>query len=349
MMKKGIVVLMIVMSVLAVFSGCGKETATVQQEVAAPAATEEQRVYYYVAPLMGHPYIYDQHLGFKYAAEQFGVEIIKMGPDGWDTAAAAQAFEQVIAKKPDGIVCCLWDPSMVPAIKTARAQGIPVIAIEAIVPDSGVNAFVGLDNYQCGVDTAIELIARAGTAGNLVVQGNWGASNTEAKLAGFMDYLTENSSWKVVTRVDDKANTEVSIDGAKSAFNNFKDLQGYVGLDSSSAPGIGAAMEELGIEPGSLTVITHDREDATLEYIDAGYVTATIINKTAMQAYLAIGLLELWNTKGFSDVPVSGNNAASGFEVMPQLMYNGSVTIDKSNVEHFMHDRMDTYNTKLYH
>ena len=131
------------------------------------------------------------------------------------------------------------------------------------------------------------------------------------------DYLTKNSEWKVVTKVDDKANTEVSIEGAKSAFNNFKNIQGYVGIDSSSAPGIGAAMEELGIKPGSLTVITHDREDATLEYIAKGYIQASLINKTAMQAYLSVAMMELWYTGGFPDAPVSANNKASGSRSCP--------------------------------
>jgi ribose transport system substrate-binding protein len=312
-------------------------------------AVAKPRVYYYVAPLMGHPYIYDQHLGFKYAAMKFNCEIVRLGPDGWDTVAAAQALEQAIAKKPDGIVVCLWDPSMIPGIKKARAAGIPVIDVEAYIPGAEINTYIGLDNYQCGVDTAKELIARAGKKGNMVMQGNWGASNTEAKLAGFMDYLQKNSEWKVVTKVDDKANTETSIEGAKSAFNNFKNLQGYVGIDSSSAPGIGAAMEELGIKPGSLTVITHDREDATLEYIAKGYIQASLINKTAMQAYLAIGLFEMWYNNGFDAAPVSANNKASGFEIMPQFMYTGAVVINKDNVNYFMHNKMDKYATKLYH
>jgi len=332
----------IVVMVMSVFVFMGT------QPVAAADESKSARTYYYVAPLMSHPYIYDQHLGFKYAAQTFGVKIVKMGPDGWDTSAAAQAFEQAIAKKPAGIICCLWDPSMVPGVKEARAQGIPVIAIEAIVPNAGVNTYIGLDNYQCGVDTAKELIKRAGAKGQLVVQGNWGASNTEAKLAGFMDYLKANSTWKVVTKVDDKANTEVSIEGAKSAFNNFKNLQGYVGLDSSSAPGIGAAMEELEIKPGSLTVITHDREDSTLEFISKGYVTASLINKTAMQAYLAIAYLELWYTKGFDKAPVSSDNKAANFDIMPQYVYTGTVTIDKTNVEYFKHNKMSKYDTKLY-
>jgi ribose transport system substrate-binding protein len=350
MMRKMAILLIVVMMVVAALVGCdrGENKAAPGEEMAVETAEKVQHKYYYVAPLMAHPYIYDQHLGFKYAAQQFGAEITRLGPDGWDPPAAAQAMEQAIAKKPDGIVVCLWGPGMIPAIKEARAQGIPVICTEAYLPDSGVFTYIGLDNYACGRDTAIELIERAGTEGNYVMQGNWGASNTEAKLAGFNDYIQANSNWVELTKVDDKANTEVSIEGAKAAFNNFKNIDAYVGIDSSSAPGIGAAMEELGIEPGSITVITHDREDATLEFIEAGYVTASLINKTAMQAYLAIAFLELWHNYGFADAPVSGNNQMAGFDIMPQFCYTGAVVIDKSNVEYFMHDKMDTYDTPLY-
>ena len=358
-LSKMLVAIMIVATLSFLVVGCTATTATTAAaETTAAAGTtaavsepvaEAKRVYYYVAPLMAHPYIYDQHLGFKYAAEQFGVEIIKAGPDGFDSAASALALEQVIPKKPDGIVVVLWDPSMVPGVKAARAAGIPVIVIEATVPDNGANTFIGLDNYGCGVDTAKELIKLAGTSGKFVMQGNWGASNTEAKLAGFTDYIKANSTWEMVTKVDDKATTEASVEGAKSAFNNFKDIQGYVGIDSSSAPGIGAAMEELGIEPGSLTVVTHDREDATLDYIASGYIQASLINKTAMQAYLAIGMLEMWYNSGFANAPVSADNAKSGFEIMPQYCYTGAVIIDKTNVDSFRHEKMDTYDTPLYH
>lgn len=351
------VVILVLALVYASLAGCAANSAsTTAAETNGAQASNvsaeepaEKRVYYYVAPLMGHPYVYDQHLGFKYAAEMFNVEIIKLGPDGWDTKAATEAFEQAIAKKPDGIITCLWDGSIIPAIKEARAAGIPVISIEAFLPNSGINTYIGLDNYQCGVDTAVELIKQAGNSGKLVVQGNWGASNTEDKLKGFTEYLAANSQWEIVAKVDDKANTEVSIEGAKSALNNYKDIQAYVGLDSSSAPGIGAAMEELNIQPGSIKVVTHDREDATLEYIDKGYVTSTIVNKTAMQAYLSIALLEDWHANGFADVPVSADNQAAGFEVFPEKIITGTVIINKDNVSHFMHDKMESYDTPLYH
>jgi ABC-type sugar transport system substrate-binding protein len=42
------------------------------------------------------------------------------------------------------------------------AAGIPVVVIEANLPDSGAMSFIGLDNYQAGADTAKELIKLGG-------------------------------------------------------------------------------------------------------------------------------------------------------------------------------------------
>lgn len=134
-----------------------------------------ERVYYYVAPYMDHPFIYDQHLGFKYAADKFGVEIIRSGPSDFDTKAATEAFEQAIAKKPDGIVTVMWDGSLVPAVKDAMARGIPVVVVESAVENHGALTYIGLDNYGTGVETAQELLRVAGESGKLIIHGNWGA------------------------------------------------------------------------------------------------------------------------------------------------------------------------------
>ncbi len=138
---------------------------------------------------------------------------------------------------------------------------------------------------------------------------------------------------------------DVSERIATVTFNRPKSLNA---LNPATVRELGAAMEELEIKPGSLTVITHDREDSTLEFISKGYVTASLINKTAMQAYLAIAYLELWYTKGFDKAPVSSDNKAANFDIMPQYVYTGTVTIDKTNVEYFKHNKMSKYDTKLY-
>lgn len=348
-MKKVLMLLVIAVS-LAGLNSCGaKEEAAVTQ-AGADEAQQEKRVYYYVAGFHSHPYFLDMHLGFRYAAETFGVEIKKMGPDGWDAKAQAEALESAVAMKPDGIITVMWDASGKPAVKRAMENGIPVIVVEATVPDSGAMTYIGLDNYDCGVETAREIIARAGTSGNLVAQGNWGASNTDAKFQGLKDYLEANSDWQIVAKVDDKANTEVAIEAAKSIFNNYPDVNAIAGLDSSSGSGIGIAMEELNIDPDGLTIVVHDREDMTLEYIKKGLIDSTLINKTATSAYLSIMLLEAWNNRarGFAELPISGDNTDAGVNPFPKYMYNGTISIDKDNVDKFLAGNIPQFKTDLY-
>jgi ABC-type sugar transport system substrate-binding protein len=67
-----------------------------------------------------------------------------------------------ISKPPDGIVAVLGDGSSIPPVKKAVAAGIPVVVIEANLPESGAMSFVDLDNYQAGADTAKELIKLGG-------------------------------------------------------------------------------------------------------------------------------------------------------------------------------------------
>ncbi|WP_176559323.1 substrate-binding domain-containing protein [Rubellimicrobium roseum] len=305
---------------------------------AGPAAAQEGRTYIYASQLQGHPYLLDSLLGMDYAEQQFGVTIEPLGPQGWDPVAGAEAVEQAIARQPDGIITTLWEPGAVPGIRRAMEQGIPVVVIEAVTPDNGgALTFIGLDNYQAGVDTAKELIERAGTTGTYVASGNWGASNTDAKFQGLTDYLEANSEWELAGRIDDKATTSTAIEAAKTMFNTYPDITAVIGLDSSSGTGICLAAEELELDIEDLTVIVHDREDPVLECIADGVIDASIINKTALQAFLAVQMLEAYNDQavGLATVPISADNAVAGVNPFPQAIYMGTEVIDAENVEQF--------------
>lgn len=307
-----------------------------------------ERTYYMISSHQAHPYFSDSHIALRYAAEYFNVKIEALGPEGWDTKAQSEAIEQVIPRKPSGIITRMWDAAPKNAVVKAMAEGIPVVVTETTIEDNGAMTYIGLDNYQCGRDTAKELVRRAGNSGKVVCMGNWGAANTDAKVKGVEDYLREHTSWEIVAKVDDKAETNAAIEAAKSVFNNYKDLDAILGLDSSSGSGISLAMEELGIEAGKVTVVVHDREVSTLEFIEKGYVTSTLINKTATQEYLAILLMEDWNNGGLKNIPVSSNNAAARINPVPEHMYNTAAIIDASNVQYFLVDNMPDIDTKLY-
>ena len=301
----------------------------------------DKRSYIFAAGVLGHPYWNAAYQGFDYAAQKFGVDIKRVGPQDWNPPAQAEAVEQSIAKKPDGIIAVLWDGSSIPPIKKAIAAGIPVVVIEANLPDSGAMAFIGLDNYQAGADTAKELIKLGGESGKVVALGNWGASNTDAKYRGFSDYLAAHSKWTILGKVDDKGTTNPAIEAAKSLLNTYNDVTGIVGLDSSSGTGLGLAAEELRVDISKLTIVVNDREDAVLDYIHKGVIGASILNKTALEAYMAIELLEAYNDSkiGLADVPISTNNKSAGVTPMPENVFMGTVVVDKNNVEYFLHKK----------
>lgn len=348
-MKRRIRYLVIIsLAVLSFFVLAGCKEKPVEAAVTDTAANEvevkEPRNYFYVAAVHAHPYFLDTHLALKYTAEKLGVNITTMGPDDWNMPAMADALEQAIAKKPDGILTVMWDSSNVPAVKKAMAAGIPVVVLYATIPENYALGYIGLDNYQAGIDTGNELIKRGGTSGKFGIIMNAGASNTELKKEGAL-YALKDTDWELVVQAEDKADTETAIEAAKAMFNAHPDLDGVLGLDSSSGTGIGVAIEELGLEDKDMTIIVHDREDTTLEFIQKGYIDATVEAKTAFTAYLAIKMLEDYNDRRESgdDVPLSSDNTASGAVTFPQYTYVGSVIIDKDNVEYFMRENLPKY------
>ena len=326
-------------------SGSGAGTPAPDAGGAGSTATE-QKTYYYVAPGLGQPFTYDMILGFKYAAAEFGCKIIPMGADDWNSQTACAALEQVIPKKPDGIITAAWDAAMNPGIEKAMDAGIPVILVEAHSGNPG-NLYIGLDNTDTGRETADALIDLAGDSGKLLVIGNWGSTNIDEKYIGLKEVLAD-TNWEILGDQDSAAAAETALQAAKDLLSNHPDATAFVGLDSACGAAIATAMEELNMAPGSITVVCADREDAMLEYIKSGYIQASLTNRTAAMCYMAVQYLESVTKYGFMDVPITGDNAGSGVSPFPVHVSTGNVVITKDNVNNFDHNQMETYDTPLY-
>jgi ABC-type sugar transport system substrate-binding protein len=107
-------------------------------------------------------------------------------------------------------------------------------------------------------------------------------------------------------------------------------------------------MEELAGPAGQISIVVHDREPSTLDYIEKGYIAATLCNKTATDEYLAILLMEDWNNGGLKNVPLSSDNAAAKINPVPDNMFVTAFAITKENVQYFKADVMPDLKTDLY-
>src|ERR1700689_577238 len=88
--------------------------------------------------------------GAKQAADKAGAKLVIFNANN-QAAAQNSAIEDYITQKVDGIVLVAIDVNGVkPAISAAKKAGIPVVAIDARIPDGDNAAFIGVDNTGAG-------------------------------------------------------------------------------------------------------------------------------------------------------------------------------------------------------
>ena len=88
--------------------------------------------------------------GAKAAADKAGAKLVIFNANN-QAAAQNSAIEDYITQKVDGIVLVAIDVNGVkPAITAAKKAGIPVVAIDARIPDGDNAAFIGVDNKGAG-------------------------------------------------------------------------------------------------------------------------------------------------------------------------------------------------------
>lgn len=88
--------------------------------------------------------------GAMAAAEAQGNDLVIFNANN-DPAAQNSAIETYIAQGVDGIVVVAIDVNgIMPAVEQAVAAGIPVVAVDAVLPEGPQAAQVGVDNLDAG-------------------------------------------------------------------------------------------------------------------------------------------------------------------------------------------------------
>jgi ABC-type sugar transport system substrate-binding protein len=136
---------------LALVSGVCWSVAMHAEDARLPAASQE--TYVMVSFSRGVDFFAWAFAGMYDAAHLLGphVNVEWQGPEAWDPALEANALQDAIHRRVNGIVITAAEKDMLkPVINTAIEAGIPVICFDADVPESQRLAVVTTDNYQAG-------------------------------------------------------------------------------------------------------------------------------------------------------------------------------------------------------
>jgi len=290
---------------------------------------QQAEKYYLVCANSKIPYWQEAGAGLVKAAKELNVQAELVGPDTYDAAAEKAEFQKAVAKKPAGILVSPGNPEMMRAeIDAAIAAGIPVITIDSDAPQSQRLFFVGTNNFQAGQMGGKLLVKMLNGKGNVVFFTIAGQKNLEERLNGYEAALESAPGVKAAEVFDMKGDARMAFDKATELIEKKAAVDAFVSLESLSGSEIAEVLERNKVE-GKL-ILAMDTASKTLEWIEKGRISATIMQKPFTMGYY--GLRALAEIALNKQAGLTGKFATDPKSPFPVFIDTGTMLVDSSNL-----------------
>jgi ribose transport system substrate-binding protein len=291
---------------------------------------EPNERYVFVATNTSLPYWQEARAGFLDSAKALGVKGELIGPTGYSPNAELVTFRQIVEEQPAGICLSAARPEIFQAeIDKAVAQGIPVICVDADVPNSKRVMYVGTDNVQAGRESLQQMAAFLRDKGNVAVIAIPGQRNLDDRLSGAVDALKNFPEIKITRILDDKGDAKNASDLVADLIQGKEKLDGILCLEASGGSGAAEALHRLDMD-GKLQIVAFDDDPETLDWIDRGAIAATIAQKPYVMSYYGLKFLDdlhhnaIHKFKDWHTAPTAP---------VPTFVDTGTVVVAKSNLK----------------
>ena len=229
--------------------------------------------------------------GAQQAADEAGAELVIFNANN-DAAGQNSAVETYVTEGVDGLIVVAIDVNgIMPAVEQADAAGIPVVAVDAILPEDGPQkAQVGVDNAQAGADMAAYVNEMAASVDGGMTIGVVGALNSyiqNVRKDGFVDAL---DGVEVVATVDGQNVQDIALGAAENLMTANPGMNAIYATGEPALLGAIAAVESQGRQD-DITVFGWDLTEQAIDGIDAGYVEAVVQQSPAGMGAAAVEAL----------------------------------------------------------
>lgn len=206
------------------------------------------------------------------------------------------AIETYIQQKVAGLLVDAIDVNgLMPAIQQAAAAGIPVVAVDAVLPANGPQkAQIGVDNAKAGQLLAETFLPYVKTSmGGKAKVGVVGALNSfiqNQRQKAFVDAITGKPGISFAGVVDGRNIQDNALTAAETLMTGNPDMTAIYATGEPALLGAIAAVESQG-KQGSVKVFGWDLTAQAIKGIDAGYVVAVVQQDPAGMAAAGIEAL----------------------------------------------------------
>jgi ribose transport system substrate-binding protein len=249
---------------------------------------------------------------------------IKMPPTG-TAEEQNQILENLASQGYDGIsVSAIAPNDQVPVLDRVAGK-TKLLTFDSDAPKSQRLLYIGTNNYEAGKALGSQIVKLLPNGGKMAVfVGTLAADNAAQRLKGIQDAIAGHKI-DIVDRREDNVDRAKARSNVEDIVNAHPDLNLVAGLYSYNGPAIAAALEALG-KKGKVLAAVFDEEEGTLDGINAGTISCTVVQKPFQFGYLS--------SKWMHDLATKGDTTTASLP--PQRVIDTGVeVIDKSNVAEF--------------
>jgi ribose transport system substrate-binding protein len=276
----------------------------------------------------------DGRQGFEAAGKSLGVKTEFMGPVEYDAVAQLKVLEELMAKKPAGIMIFPADhQSLNEPMKRAMQMGIPVVTVNHDVNDPSARyGFIGPDNRgvgRKGGEMAVKLLNGKGKVAFMTTT----SPAHGIRVAGYKDVFEKYPDIKIVAEADEKSDPAVGLTVGTQLIQSNPDLDMIIGIDATAGAATARALKETG-KAGKIMVGAMDRDDDMLPYIKDGTIQYTLAQNSVMEEWVALHYL-YWLKH--NSIPAFKDWRAVDAPQCPWTTDTGVTVVTKDNVDSFFH------------
>jgi ribose transport system substrate-binding protein len=232
--------------------------------------------------------------GAKDAARKAGAELVIFNAND-QPAQQNNAIETYTQQKVQGIVVDAIDVNgIMPAVQSASAAGVPVVAVDAILPAGPQKAQVGVDNEKAGQmlgEFFVNYVRQAmGGKAKLGIVGALNSFIQNIRQKGFEDVVKGFPGVQAAGVVDGRNIQDNALSVAETLLTGNPDLTAIYATGEPALLGAIAAVSSQGRQD-SVKIFGWDLTAQAIAGIDAGYVVAVVQQDPAAMGAAAVDAL----------------------------------------------------------
>jgi ribose transport system substrate-binding protein len=206
-----------------------------------------------------------------------------------DVLTQANQMEQYINSGVDAIIIVpVQADSLQPQVESARAAGIPVIAVNTSLSGIELDASVQPDDVAAGEQEANQMVEALGGEGKvLILEGPLGSSPQLDRGAGIQNVLDQNPGISVLAKETANWSRDEAVNQMSNWISAFGDeIDGVISQNDDMALGAIQALREAGLT--GVKVVGIDGIEDGLRAVEAGDMIGTSLQHGTVE--LATGL-----------------------------------------------------------